>query len=56
MGNTLSPVINNIFIEHFEKIALNTADHNPINGSDMSKTRSWFGHMDRQNCRHYFRT
>jgi hypothetical protein len=29
MGNSLSPVVSNIFMEHFEEIALDTADYKP---------------------------
>jgi hypothetical protein len=29
MGNTLSPVVSIIFMEHFEEIALDTADYKP---------------------------
>jgi hypothetical protein len=29
MGISLSPVVSNIFIEHFEEIALDTADFKP---------------------------
>jgi hypothetical protein len=29
MGNSLSPVVSNIFMEHFEQIASDTADHKP---------------------------
>jgi hypothetical protein len=34
MENTLSSVVSDKFIEHFEETALATADHNPLNGSD----------------------
>ncbi|KAG8192007.1 hypothetical protein JTE90_001741 [Oedothorax gibbosus] len=30
MGSPLSPVIANFYMEHFEKLALSTADHRPI--------------------------
>jgi hypothetical protein len=30
IGNSLSPVVSNIFMEHFEATALDTADHKPI--------------------------
>jgi hypothetical protein len=29
MGNSLSLVVSNIFMEHFEEIALDTGDHKP---------------------------
>jgi hypothetical protein len=29
MGKSLSPVVTNIFMEHFEEIALDTADYKP---------------------------
>jgi hypothetical protein len=29
MGSLLSPVFSNIFVEHFEKLALDTAEHTP---------------------------
>jgi hypothetical protein len=29
MGNSLSPVVSNIFTEHLEEIALDRADHKP---------------------------
>jgi hypothetical protein len=29
MGNSLSPVVSNIFMKHFEEIALDTADYTP---------------------------
>jgi hypothetical protein len=29
MGNALSPVVSNIYMEHFEKLALKTAVHRP---------------------------
>jgi hypothetical protein len=29
MGNSLSPVVSNIFMEHFEEIALETAEYKP---------------------------
>jgi hypothetical protein len=29
---------------------------NPLNGSDMLTTLSWFGHMDQQNCSSFFTT
>jgi hypothetical protein len=29
MGNSLSPVVSNIFMEHLEEMALDTADHKP---------------------------
>jgi hypothetical protein len=29
MGNSLSPMVSNIFMEHFEELALNTAGHKP---------------------------
>jgi hypothetical protein len=29
IGNSLSPVVSNIFMERFEEIALDTADHKP---------------------------
>jgi hypothetical protein len=29
VGNSLSPVVSNIFIEHFEEIALDAAVHKP---------------------------
>jgi hypothetical protein len=29
MGNSLSPVVSNIFMEHFAEIALDSADHKP---------------------------
>jgi hypothetical protein len=29
MANSLSPVVSNIFIEHFEETTLDTADHKP---------------------------
>jgi hypothetical protein len=29
MGNSLSPVVSDIFMEHFEEIALDTAYHKP---------------------------
>jgi hypothetical protein len=29
MGNSLSPVVSNIFVEHFEEMSLDTADHKP---------------------------
>jgi hypothetical protein len=29
MGNSPSPMVSNIFMEHFEEIALDTADHKP---------------------------
>jgi hypothetical protein len=29
MGSSLSPVVSNVFMEHFEEIALDTADHKP---------------------------
>jgi hypothetical protein len=29
IGNSLSPVVSDIFMEHFEEIALDTADHKP---------------------------
>lgn len=29
MGNSLPPVVSTIFMEHFEKMALDTADHKP---------------------------
>jgi hypothetical protein len=38
----------NIFMEHFEEIARDTADHNPLNGSGTWTKLSWFGHMDQQ--------
>jgi hypothetical protein len=31
MGNSLTSVVSNIFVEHFEEIALDTADHKPAN-------------------------
>jgi hypothetical protein len=30
VGNSLSPVVSNIFMEHFEEIALDTAHHKPV--------------------------
>jgi hypothetical protein len=50
MGNSLSPVVSNIFMEYFEKIALDTADHKPLNGSDTWTTLLWFGNMDQHDC------
>jgi hypothetical protein len=29
MGNSLPPVVSDMFMEHFKEIALNTADHKP---------------------------
>jgi hypothetical protein len=29
MGNSLFPVVSNIFMDNFEEIALDTADHKP---------------------------
>jgi hypothetical protein len=29
MGNSLFPVFSNIFMEHFEEMSLDTADHKP---------------------------
>jgi hypothetical protein len=40
MGNSLSLVVSNIFMEHFEEMALDTADYKPLNGSDTSMTHS----------------
>jgi hypothetical protein len=37
MGNFLSPVISNLFMEHFEEIALDTADYKPT---------KWFGYVN----------
>jgi hypothetical protein len=30
IGNSLSSVVSNIFMEHFEEISLDTADHEPV--------------------------
>jgi hypothetical protein len=49
MGNSLSPVANNIFMENFEHLSTI-----PLNGSDTSTTLSWFDHMDQQDCSWYF--
>jgi hypothetical protein len=38
MGNLLSLVVSNIFMEHFEQIALDTATLKPLNGSDSDDT------------------
>jgi hypothetical protein len=29
MGNSFSPIVSNIFMEHFEKLALDSAKHKP---------------------------
>jgi hypothetical protein len=29
MGNSLSPIVSNIFTKHFEKMALDSAQHKP---------------------------
>jgi hypothetical protein len=29
MGNSLSPIVSNIFMEHFEKLALDSAPYKP---------------------------
>jgi hypothetical protein len=52
---TLSSVVNNIFMEPFEGTALDTVDHH-VSGSVMSTTPSWFCHMGKQDCRNFFAT
>jgi hypothetical protein len=37
MGNSLPPVVSNVFMEDFEEIALDTVDYKP----DTSMTLSW---------------
>jgi hypothetical protein len=37
MGKSLAPVVRNIFMEHFEEVALDTADHKPA---------KWIRHVD----------
>jgi hypothetical protein len=33
-------------VEDFEEIAFDKQITNPLNGTDMSTTLSWFGHME----------
>jgi hypothetical protein len=54
MGNSLSPVVSNIFMEHFEEIALDTADHIPTKWVRYVDDTLWFGHMDQQDCSNFF--
>jgi hypothetical protein len=56
MGNSLSPVVSNIFMEHFEEIILDTTDHKPTKYLDTLMTPSWFGHTNQQDCRYFFTT
>jgi hypothetical protein len=56
LGKSLYSVVNNMFMEHFKEIALYTADHKPLNGSDTSTTLSWYGHMGQQDCGNFFTT
>jgi hypothetical protein len=44
MGSSLSPVVSNIFMEHFEKFALDSAQHKPSLGSGTLMARLWSGH------------
>jgi hypothetical protein len=54
MGNSLSPVVSNIFMEHSEEIALDEQTRNPPNGSDTSTILQWLHHMDQQDCSNFF--
>jgi hypothetical protein len=54
MGNSLSPVVSKIFMEHFEEIALDTEDYKPTKWFRYVDDTSWFGHMVQQDCRNFF--
>jgi hypothetical protein len=54
MGNSLSPVVSNIFMEYFELWIQQTTT--PLNGLDTWTTLSWFGNMDQQDCNNFFTT
>jgi hypothetical protein len=54
MENSLSPVASNIYMEHFEEIALSKAITNPLNGTGKSVTLPWFGHMNQQDYSNFF--
>jgi hypothetical protein len=54
MGNSLPPVVSNIFMEHFEEQHWIQQTTNPLNGSDTSTALSWFSNMDQQDCNNFF--
>jgi hypothetical protein len=54
MGNSLSPVVSSILMEHSGEISLDAADYNPLKGSYTSTTHSWYDHMDQQSCSNFF--
>jgi hypothetical protein len=45
MGSCLSPIVSNIFMEHFEKLALDSAQHKPSLWLGTLMTRLWPGLM-----------
>jgi hypothetical protein len=47
MGNSLSPVVSNIFVEFFEEMVLDPAEHIPARWVRYIDDTLWFGHMDR---------
>jgi hypothetical protein len=54
MGNSLSLEVNNIFMEHFEETALDTADYKPAKWLRYVDDHSWYGHMDQQSYINFF--
>jgi hypothetical protein len=56
MGSSLSPMVSNIFMKHFEEIALDKQTTNPLNASDRSTTLLLFGHMDQQDYSNFTTT
>jgi hypothetical protein len=51
VGKSLSPMLSDMFTEHFEEIALDTEHHKPT-----SMTFSWFCHKDQQDGSNFFMT
>jgi hypothetical protein len=41
MGNSLFPVVSNIFLEHFEEITLDTAEHKLVRRQHFSGLVTW---------------
>jgi hypothetical protein len=51
MGSSLSPSVSNIYMEYFEKLALDSAQHKPPCGFSMLMTLLWSGLMGQSGYR-----
>lgn len=56
MGSPHSPVIANLYMEHFEEMASNPSPSNPGGGSDMLMKPMFVGHMDLTNLKSFTST